>query len=52
MVRIEEHLKKIERVDEQIASTKSWKRRSDLKAYKRRLLRELATARQFLGEKR
>ena len=49
MVRIEEQIKKIEKVDEQIRSAKSWKRLNDLKAYRRRLVRELAEAERMLG---
>lgn len=49
MVRIQEQIKKINEVEEQICNSKSWKRRKDLIKYKRRLEKELEEARRFLG---
>ena len=49
MVRLEEQKKKIDEIEEQIYNSKSWKRRKDLIKYKRRLIRELAEAKRFMG---
>jgi hypothetical protein len=43
MKAIEKHLNEIDRVEREIKSTKSWKRRNDLEKYRNRLKRELKT---------
>lgn len=48
MIRIEEHKRKIEEVEQQICNAKSWKRRKDLIKYKRRLIRDVDEAERFM----
>lgn len=52
MVRIEQQVALIESVQRQIEAAeraRSWKRRDDLKKYKRKLVKELEAAEQLLG---